>query len=203
MHSIRMAESLLLAAALTMGCADRNAPVEPVKPPPVSFNFNNNPDGGSPHVFRFQDFVFFVIFDGSLAAVHSSSDAEGGCGPGSFFGLGDFQEIVEDPSAGILSRVHQLAQAKQIYIAVVDLNQAGNCFGLAKVADGIGKWQNTDNDLAPFLRDDNNHNAFGAVAQGTLQRPSGASAQYNGVGKCVWDGHDFATLKCVDKINLR
>lgn len=110
---------------------------------------------------------------------------------------------MENPADPFVHRIHVLEQAKNLYVVIVDLTQGGGCFGLAKVAEGTGKVVNADNDLTPFLRPNTNTNAFGFTAQGKLTRPSGASAHYNGVSKCHWDGEDIATLKCVDMINLK
>ena len=72
------------------------------------------------------------------------------------------------------------------------------------LAEGFGNLTNTDNDLAAFLRESTNANAFGFTAQANnLELVGGGQAKYNGVSRCVWDGNTGEDLfHCKDKINF-
>ena len=109
-------------------------------------------------------------------------------------------------------QINEVRLGRDIYIAVFDgsfdeWDAAGrDCANLfaRKLAEGTGNLTNTDNDVFTFLFDDprNNSNAYGFAAQGRLTLANGDIASYSGVLKCVWDGDDAATQRCVSRINL-
>lgn len=198
--------SLALVLGLMVGaCSERpvlTATDEAVFSPDVRTldNFSNNPDNGNDRVFRFEQNVFFVIFDpnSTLAVAHSSfPDCGGDLEPVST------QWIQDNPDDPLSAKIREVTLADPINIFVVDLAQAGNCFGFRLVASGTGKLVNTDNDIFTFLRPNNNANAFGFTAQGRLTAPAGDRVHYNGVSKVVWDGEDFATLRVNEHFNLK
>lgn len=171
-------------------------------------NFSNNPANGNDRVFRFEQNVFFLIFQfpddvpppgtPDLVAVHSSTPDCGGI----LEPVGT-QWIMDNPDDPLSAKIREVTLADPVNIFVVDLAQAGSCFGFRLVASGTGKLVNTDNDIFTFLRPNNNANAFGFTAQGRLTTPAGDRVHYNGVSKMVWDGEDFGTFKVNEHFNLK
>ena len=151
------------------------------------FNFNNNPWGGSEHIFRSEYYAFFVVFDteSPLAAVLSSTPDCGG-----LLEPADRQRVVADPY-------------DPINIFLVDLSGDGACFGFDLVASGEGKLVYTDNDYYAFFQDRNSSNAFGFRATGKVVDSDGGRWHFNGMVHQVWDGEDFATLKATEQFNLK
>ena len=71
------------------------------------------------------------------------------------------------------------------------------------VGAGTSDLVSTDNDLVVFLTEDNvNWNAFGFTAHGWLTAQDGSEVRFNGVSRCLWDGNDGDTFRCVDRIGL-
>jgi len=174
------------------------------------FTFTNNPDNGNPRIVRFGDRVGFLLIDAqaNLFSLQAGTNRQFGCvDPPTYLTFHDVQQILENPDDPAAGMIHELRILKDAYLAVYQGPfPFSDCADLAsrKLAEGFGSFRNTDNDLVIFLRETSNFNAFGFVAQGTLQRVGGGTAHYNGVSKCVWDGFDGAQLfRCKDKINLR
>jgi len=124
----------LIAGTLIAATGCDRQPVAPTAEPDVGaavFNFNNNPDGGSLHIYRSQYYAFFLLFDteSTLVSVLSSTPDCGG-----FLEPADVQNVVEDPYDVIHSRVQELMKADPINIFIVDLSQDGACFGYDLVA---------------------------------------------------------------------
>lgn len=193
----------LIALTLVAATACDRQPVGPPAGPEQAapdFNFNNNPWGGSEHIFRSEYYAFFVVYDteSPLAAVLSSTPDCGG-----LLEPADRQRVVEDPYDPIYSQVHELLIADPVNIFVVDLSRGGACFGFDLVASGEGKLVNTDNDYYAFFHDRNNSNAFGFRASGKVFDADGGSWHFNGMVHQVWDGEDFATLKATEQFNLK
>jgi hypothetical protein len=67
-----------------------------------------------------------------------------------------------------------------LWVTVRDLTQPGDCFGNRLVAEGWGEVTNTDNDLLGLAPGDNNANAWGAMATGTLTAVDGSQIRYEG-----------------------
>jgi len=71
------------------------------------------------------------------------------------------------------------------------------------VATGTSDLVLTDNDVLVFLTPDNvNWNAFGFTAHGLLTAQDGSDVRFNGVQRCIWDGNNDATFRCVERINV-
>jgi hypothetical protein len=174
------------------------------------FTFANNPDNGNPRIIRFGDRIGFLLVDPAtnLFSLQAGTNRQFGCvSPPTYLTFHDVQQHLQTPDDPLASAIHELRILKDAYLAVYQGPYPfTDCADLAsrKIAEGIGSFRNTDNDLVTFLRDHNNYNAFGFVAQGRLQRVDGAGAvQYNGVSRCVWDGVDGTEkFHCKDKINL-
>jgi hypothetical protein len=200
---MRRTLTLLVAGALVAATGCDRQPVAPVQeadaPAPV-FNFNNNPDGGSLHIYRSENYAFFVVYDDAtpLAAVLSSTPDCGGV-----LEPADVQRVVENPYDFYSSQIHELLVADPINIFIVDLSAPGACFGQELVASGTGKLVSTDNDLLTVLRDNPNHNAFGFRSSGKVVDMDGRTWHFNGLNRFVWDGDDFATLKATEQFNLK
>lgn len=205
--------AFLLVAVLCVGCG-RESPTTPQRLLVPSLTFMNNPDNGNPRIIRYTSDVAFlqIDFKTQLFSLQAATNRQFGCNnPPQFINLMDVQDILHNPDDPLAGRIKELIIGKDIYIAVYRgwdewVASGFNCADLfaRKVAEGFhGNLRYTDNDLFTFLREHNNHNAFGWVAQGKLDLVAGGTAQYNALGKCVWDGIDFAAIKCVDKLNFR
>jgi hypothetical protein len=205
--------ALPLVVVLFAACG-REAPTAPEKSLAPSLSFINNPDNGNPRIIRYTTGVGFLQIDPKtrLFSLQAATNRQMGCNvPPQFISLMDVQDILHNPDDPLAGQINELIIGKDIYIAVYqgwDEWAAGgfDCNDLfaRKVAEGFnGNFRYTDNDLFTFLRDHNNQNAFGFVSQGKLNRVGGGTAQYNAIGKCVWDGVDFTNIKCVDRINFR
>lgn len=174
------------------------------------FTFANNPDNGNPRIIRFGDRMGFLLVDpaANLFSLQAGTNRQFGCvNPPTYLTFHDVQQHLQTPDDPLASAIHELRILTDAYLAVYQGPYPfTDCADLAsrKIAEGIGNFRNTDNDLVTYLRDHNNYNAFGFVAQGRLQRVDGAGAvQYNGVSRCVWDGVDGTeNFLCKDKINL-
>lgn len=209
MRPIPIAGTLVVGLALLAACAERPDPTAVRAGPAPSFDFSNNPDNGNPRIFRFGDRVGFLLIDAeaNLFSLQAATNRQFGCvDPPTYLTFHHVQGILENPDDPLAGRINELRILKDAYLAVYrGPFPFSDCADLAsrKLAEGFGNFRNTDNDLFVFLRDHNNSNAFGFVAQGTLQRVGGGTAHYNGVSKCVWDGTDFASIRCKDQINLK
>jgi hypothetical protein len=204
--------TLVLGLALLAGCADQTYPTAARAGPGPSFDFANNPDNGNPRIVRFGDRLGFLLVDAeaNLFSLQAGTNRQFGCvNPPTYLTFHDVQQILLNPDDPFAAAIHELRILSDAYIAVYQGPFPGvpisDCADLLsrKLAEGFGSFRNTDNDLAPFLRDHHNFNAFGFVAQGTLQRVGGGTARYYGVSRCVWDGTDFASIRCKDQINLK
>ena len=201
--------ALTLVPLLLVACG-REPAAPATAPNGPAFDFINNPDNGNPRIVRFGDRVGFLLVDAeaNLFSLQAATNRQFGCvNPPTYLTFHDVQQILENPDDPEAGQIHELRILKDAYIAVFQGPYPfSDCADLAsrKLAEGFGSFRNTDNDLVIFLRETSNFNAFGFVAQGTLQRVGGGTAHYNGVSKCVWDGFDGAQLfRCKDKINLQ
>lgn len=200
-----MTHRLLLALLVGFtACTDRSTPTAVRSP---SFDFTSNPDNGNPRILRFGSTAGFLIVDveKNLFSLQAGTSRQFGCAPADVFEVMSVQQILHNPENPLAARISETRLGGDVYIAVfTGPFPFANCADLMsrKIAEGSGNFVNTDNDLAPFLREDNNHNAFGFTAQGRVETATGR-LHYNGIAKCVWDGHDEDTLRCQDRINLR
>lgn len=168
---------LVCLLAFTFGCSENvNEPAQElvVDQAAPAFNFNNNPDGGSTHIYRYNGNAFFVISDSEspLVVLHTMDPV---CGAGALEPV-DIQRVQENPDDPMSGRVRQLQLADPINIFIGDTSQEGECFGTKLVASGTGKLVETDNDRFYAGKG----NAFGFRASGVLYSPSGQKAHYNG-----------------------
>jgi hypothetical protein len=209
--------AVLVLAAFAVAC-DQNVPTQPAADTAApAFSFNNNPDNGNPRIVRFTGLATFVIIDddANLFSLHSGRDAPFNfnagerCGDVTALSFADVQQILKDPDLAdpFLDQVHGLRLGRDIFVHVFQgpFDEVTDCDDMLSrlLAFGRGNFTNTDNDIAIFLRENNNANAFGFTAQANkLELVGGGRAKYNGVSKCVWDGNDFESIKCVDKINF-
>lgn len=208
MRPIPIAGTLVLSLTLLAACADRSEPTAVRAGPAASFDFINNPDNGNPRIVRFGDRIGFLLIDveANLFSIQAPTNRQAGCvNPPTYLTFTDVQQILLNPDEPLAAAIHELRILEDAYLAVYQgpfpFSDCADLFS-RKLAEGFGGFRNTDNDLVPFLRDHHNYNAFGFVAQGTLQRVGGGTAHYNGVSKCVWDGTDIASIRCEDRINL-
>jgi hypothetical protein len=150
--------------------------------------------------------LLIVDVEANLFSLQAGTNRQFGCvNPPTYLTFHDVQQILANPDDPESGAIHELRILKDAYIAVYQGPfPFADCADLAsrKIAEGFGSFRNTDNDLLVFLRENTNHNAFGFVAQGSLRRVGGGTAQYNGVSRCVWDGEDVSSVRCTEKINL-
>lgn len=212
MSRMRIAGTVLLLGALGAACADQ--PAQPQQSPATgpSFSFSNNPDNGNPRIARFGEVAGYLLVDPAtnLFSLQASTNRQFGCNTQpELFTLQDVQNILHNPDDPLAGQINEIRLGKGVYIAVYEGFDGWEASGFdcadlfsRKLAEGVGNFVNTDNDVFVFLREHNNHDAFGFVAQGRLARLSGGTAAYNGVSKCVWDGVTDVSLRCQDKINF-
>lgn len=207
----RIGRAVLVIGALGVACTDQ--PAEPENPAVnrLLSTFANNPDNGNPRIARFGDVAGFLLIDPvtNLFSVQAGTNRQFGCNvPPDLFTFVDVQNVLHNPDDPLADQINEVRLGRGVYIAVFDGFDGWEASGFdcadlfaRKLAEGVGNFTNTDNDVFIFLRDNTNSNAFGFVAQGRLTRVGGGTTQYNGVSKCVWDGELFETLRCKDKIN--
>ena len=212
MFRIRIAGTVLLLGALGAACADQ--PAQPQQSPATgpSFSFSNNPDNGNPRIVRFGEAAGFLLVDPAtnLFSLQASTNRQFGCNvPPDLFTFMDVQNILHNPDDPLAGQINEVRLGRGVYLAVYQGYDGWEASGFdcgdlfaRKLAEGVGSFTNTDNDVFVFLRENTNTNAFGFVAQGRLTLVGGGTAAYNGVSKCTWDGEDDATLRCKDKINF-
>jgi hypothetical protein len=211
--------AVLVFAAFAVAC-DQNVPTQPAADIAApAFSFNNNPDNGNPRIVRFGSRSTFLLIDeeANLFSIHSGRDflfvpflGLGSCRDVTFETFRDIQRILHDPDLAdpFLDQVNQVSQGRGVFIAVFEgpFGTVTDCDVLLDrlLAEGFGNLTNTDNDLAAFLRESTNANAFGFTAQANnLELVGGGQAKYNGVSRCVWDGNTGEDLfHCKDKINF-
>lgn len=203
--------SVGLAAVLAVGCTDQATSPTALNDAAVTptFSFTNNPDNGNPRIVRFGSLLTFLIIDddANLFSLQSGRDYLLGCRDVTALSFEDVQRILHDPDDPDSDKIKETRLGRDAFISVFQgpWNTVVDCEDLLSrlLAEGIGNFTNTDNDLNVFLRENTNANAFGLTGQGKLELLTGGPAHYNAVSKCVWDGTDFSTLKCVDKINFK
>ncbi len=205
MNRVTILCAILIGALFTVGCNEQKVPVsmsENTLVTPASLAKGPPPTSG-PIVIRSQTLfaVFFVDLDKGISASIGADPVEF-CSGIIDFDIVELQEISVPEDA---NRLIDLVKGSNVTASVwpfttFDCDLFANTTPLAT---GTVKLVNTDNDLLIFLNPDHkNSNAFGFTAQGRLNRPDGTKASFNAVSKCVWDGDDIASLKCVEKINL-
>jgi len=196
------AATLGVANALVSACAERSVSGPMDRP---AFNFANGPESPGPIIFRTGEAGYRVSYSDpvhGLTAIHGGDVVEFCLTGETGEALVELQ-VVFPPEEQ--DRILLLLKGHDVETTV----WATGSFDCdvftttTPLATGTVDLTNTDNDLLAGERDNRNHNAFGFVAQGTLTRPDGAKAPFNGVSKCVWDGDDFDTIKCHDSINLQ
>lgn len=199
--------SLLLAAPLA--CADGGSLPLPTEAVPLRADFMNNTDVSSPKVIRFDGRDGWLINDAAsgLFSIISVSNGEFGCAQRTYRTLDHVQMIMQNPDDPESAAVQTLILGQDIYITVYTgpFDESLTCADLAarKVAQGFGRWTFTDNDFFSYLHPGHNADAFGITAQGSLDLLAGGTARYSAVQRCSWDGEDFATVKCIERVNLQ
>ena len=196
---------LAIAVALAlMGCG-READMA-TAPPAPAFDFSNNPDNGNPRVFRYQDEFGVAWTDpgSGLRVTHWSTRflVEPGCGD--FEGRGPiaFQQVGLLDLADIFASQLRVNAMGDVWVIVRDLNQPGNCFGAALVAEGWGSIHYTDNDAFGLGPNQPNANAWGYIGDGVLTTPTGGTVRYSGHLRIAFTGAgELATAR--PTINLR
>lgn len=176
------ARFLILCAGLSlMGCSRTDMATAPAAP---TFDFSNNPDNGNVRVFRYQDEFAIAWTDpgSNLRVTHWSSQFANEPGCGNFEGGGPiaFQQVGQEDLADFFASQFRINAMGSVWIIVRDLNQPGNCFGAALVAEGWGSIHYTDNDAFGLNPDQSSANAWGFMGNGVLTMPAGGTVRYSG-----------------------
>ena len=173
---------IILVPLALMSCGTENDTTSPPLAP--AFSFSNNPDNGNPRVHRYQDEFAVSWTDpvSNLRATHWSSRFLEQPGCGSFEGGGPiaFQEVGLVDLEDLFASQIRANVMGDVWIIVRDLNQPGDCFGAALVAEGWGSVHYTDNDIFGLGPDQPNTNAWGYTARGVLTSPDGNAVGYSG-----------------------
>jgi hypothetical protein len=197
--------ALGLAAVLAVGCSDR--PTSPTAlnetVPTPSFNFTNGPTNPGPNIVRSQGIyvIGWADFQEGISA-WAGIDIAQWCRDGTGFDVSDIQDINVPEDA---NRISELVHGNDVTTSVWPFT-GFDCdlfTTVTPLATGTSDFRSTDNDLNTFLNPDSkNANAFGFNAHGKLTDASGSRVNFSGHSRCVWDGVDFDTIKCKDKINV-
>lgn len=205
MRIFRSALFPLIVSALVVSCNDQPTSTESPAVDGPLFNFSNGPANPGPIIVRSQTAfaAFYVDTKKGISAIHGADIAGEFCNGIVNFDLVDLQSISVPEDA---NRLNELIQGADVTTSVWPFTNfdCGLFTTVTPLASGSVDLVSTDNDLLVFLNPDNrNANAFGFRAHGRLQDQSGARANFSGHSNCVWDGNDFQSLKCVDRINLQ
>jgi hypothetical protein len=149
-------------------------------------------DSGSLKIYRFQDAFAACWTDlgNGLRACNATIPLGGGtepnCGLQADAPPVDWLQVVINP---VTFRVKANVQG-QVWVTIRDLNNPGNCFGSALVAQGWGTVQYEDNDQfgATFSPSVRSVDSWKWGANGNLTAVSGRTVKYSGHYHAVWDG---------------
>jgi hypothetical protein len=175
--------ALAAVVSFTVACGG-DSPTQP----PTSLATGPAQDGGSFRIERFQtDFAFsWTDPKNGLRATHTTrpipfmGQPELDCGPQEQLDLIDGQEVgLTDFDDLFASWIHANLDGR-LWVIVRDVTQPGDCYGAKLVAEGWGYIRYTDNDVFGVGDEDNNANAWGYSARGSLTTPSGAIVGYTG-----------------------
>lgn len=199
----------LLLGSLVAACADRPAPTDI---PDAAYSFTNNLDNGNPRIVRIEGTWGYLLVDPSndmFAIIHSRNNLRGCNTNAVIYSRMEEQGVYHNPDDPTADKVSFIIHGRDVYMAVFEGYAAWYAGGrtcadlyASMVAEGSGNLTDVDNDYYSYLRDSNNANAYGYVANGELELLSGGKANFHGMSKCVWDGNDPATEKCKVKISL-
>lgn len=182
----RIPLALVLLAFVAVSCDQQ--PVAPVIDETAAelptFNWMNNPDGGSFRIFRSGEHFAACWSDekNGLRACHATIPLGGGaepdCGLQADAEVIAYQEVlIKEDAWEEFDRImtHYMGD---VYITVRDTNSPGDCFNAELVAEGWGVINRVDNDA--FGTTEPNTNAWGANAHGVLMTVGGEEVQYSG-----------------------
>jgi hypothetical protein len=190
--------ALAFIPLLLLACGQEPAAVAPNGP---EFNWMNNPDNGNVRISRYgTDWaISWTDLETGLRATHTTfpigfgnpPQPELDCGPQEALDPVAEQDVgLADANDFLLSWFRSNSKG-QLWIIVRDMNQTGDCYGVALVAEGIGSFHYTDNDIFGWYPEDGsirtNNNAWGVMAQGKLTGVNGETIQYSGHYRITWD----------------
>jgi hypothetical protein len=200
---------LLLMASLAIvlvGCSDNSAPLVP------STNVADNhttalmkSPGSGATILRGETGLALDFYDpdAGLVLVLGVNDLAALCnGQGGWLDVVEFKRIFLPDADPTLKRM--LLQMKDEDMGAIVWASSGfvsPCLS-EPIAVGTVHFVRTDNDFYANSQDNNNSNAYGITANGTLVGPDGQVYKLNFVFRGVWDGEDNASRKEVLKIQL-
>lgn len=169
----------------------------------ATFDFMNNPDGGSLIVDRWESHwrACWLDSDNGLFVCHVTAPPGSGAPDAC-----DIQEAIEPLSHQDIgewleneefwdSFIHHVVKG-DTWVFVGDANVPGDCFGGTLVASGWGKFMTIDNDVLGVGPELANANTWQSKGTGRLMTPGGEKVAYNGMTHYqVSSSHGFRVLK--------
>ena len=148
--------------------------------------------------------VMFGFFDADagLALVLGMNDLATFCAGGMATDMMSFQEVILPGDPGLRRWVRQM---KGDNVGAIVWSPPSWPFPICAydpLAVGTANVVRTDNDVFAGSQDNNNSNAYGFKANGTLVGTDGQVYRLNFVFRAVWDGEDRESQKEVLKIQL-
>lgn len=200
---------LLLMASLAfvlLGCSDNSAPV--VASTSVSDNHATplmKSSGSGATILRGETGLALEFYDpdAGLVLVLGVNDLAAFCsGQGGWLDVVDFKRIfLPDTDPTLKRMVLQMKDEDMGAIVWAASGFVSPCVS-EPIAVGTVRFVRTDNDFYASSQDNNNSNAYGISANGTLVGQDGQVYMLNFVFRGVWDGEDNASRKVVLKIQL-
>jgi hypothetical protein len=163
-------------------------------------------------VVRYQDHFAASWTDPSngLRATHTTFPIplfgvpEPDCGPQQDLNLIDYKQVgVVDLVDFFASELHVKAGG-EVWIIIRDMNQAGDCYGVKLIAEGLGTVKYNDNDWLGVAPGEKATNAWSIKGSGTLTTPDGRTVGYEGSGRYTVKVHggepDFTRIEEVVRL---
>jgi len=190
--------ALALVSVLLYACGQEQAALAPNGP---QFDWMNNSDNGNLRISRYgADWaISWTDLKTGLRATHTTFPIgfgnppvpEPDCGPQQALDPIPEQDVgLPDANDFLLTWLRSNSKG-EVWIIVRDMNQTGDCYGAALVAEGTGSFHYTDNDIFAAYPEDgsirSNNNAWGIMAQGLLTGVTGEAMRYSGIYRVTWD----------------
>jgi hypothetical protein len=199
---------LLVVACLALvvtGCTDNSASI--VAPANISDNpatpLMKSPESGA-LILRQEAKLYLTFFDATsgLRLLLGVSDLSSFCSGVSGFDTWSFKDIFLPNADAEPRRMLRHMTGDNVGAIVWNPDHWPNICGYVPLAAGTANVVRTDNDFFAGSQDNDNSNAYGFKAHGTLVGPAGQVYQLNFVLRGIWDGVDPASRKVVFKIQL-
>jgi hypothetical protein len=205
---------LAFVGLMLIGCSDKS--ISPVETTGVNDNsvVLQKETGPGAWIFRYESNLAFWFTDeeAGLVLTLGLNDPWTFCSDfeGESFSFKDIYLPNSDPD---LRRILEQMKGKDITAKIWQVdpwplvyNSFCTFFGpitpFEPMAVGIANFSYKDNDVLAWDQDNNNSNAFGYKANGTLVGQDGKVYKLNLIYNVIWDGDDFSKYKEVYKLQL-